>query len=103
MYGISLQEFAVMMIDSIIYLVALVLVLFSLFKLVRVTKSKNAKGVFSSLLATIVSSFVAVSIAENSDTFGIVEVCVLLVPSMFTFLAAIFFYRLGNELVLKYS
>ncbi|WP_229833478.1 hypothetical protein, partial [Alishewanella longhuensis] len=103
MYGISLQEFAVMAIGSITYLIALVMVVFSFIKLVKVTKSINAKGALLSLLATIVSSFLAVSSAENSEILGMLEIAVLLVPSIFTLLSAICFYRLSNELVCKYS
>jgi len=103
MYGVTLEEFAVMMIDSITYLIALLIVIFSLTKLLKATQSKNAKGVLLSLFAAIVSSFVGVTIAENSESFGIVEIITLLIPSVFTLVSAVCFYRLSKELVLKYS
>ena len=103
MYGISLEEFAVMMIDSITYIIALLIIIFSFFKLIKATKSKNAKGVLLSVLATVASSFVSVAISENSEVFGVVEVIALLIPSIFTLISAVCFYRLSNELVVKYS
>lgn len=103
MFGFSVHEFTIMTIDSIAYLAAIVLVFSTLIKLLNVTKSKNAKGILLCLFATVVSSFVAFSVTDSSEVFGILEVTALLVPSIFTLLAAVYFYRLGNELALKYS
>lgn len=103
MYGISLGEFAIMIIDSIVYLFASFLVFFSLFKIAKATESNNAKGALISVLGAIVSSFVSVNILESVETYGLFEMAVLLVPSIFTFVSAICFYRLSNELVKKYS
>ncbi len=103
MYGISLEEFSVMIIDLITFLIALLIIIFSFFKLIKATKSKNAKGVLLSVLATMASSFVSVAISDNTDIFGVVEIIALLIPSIFTLISAICFYRLSNELVLKYS
>ena len=103
MYGISLAEFAVMIVDTLTYLIALFIVLFAFVKLDKVTKSKHAKGVKISIVAAIFSSFVASSIVENSEELGLIEVFVFLVPSIFTLLAAVCFYRFAKEVLLKYS
>lgn len=103
MYGMSLYEFTVMALDTVIYLIAVIVVLIAFIKLAKITKSKNAKGVKLSIFATILSSFVAATIAENSDSFGILEVFVLLIPSAFILLSAICFYRFSKEILVKYS
>ncbi|UDM60080.1 hypothetical protein KIJ96_09395 [Pseudoalteromonas piscicida] len=103
MYGISLYEFAVMALDAIMYLVAVIVVLSAFIKLEKITKSKYVKGVKLSLVASILSSFVAAAVAENSDAFGILEVFVLLIPSVFILLSAVCFYRFSKEVIVKYS
>ena len=103
MYEMSLAEFAVMIVDTLTYLVALFIVLVAFGKLDKVTKSKHAKGVKLSILATILSSFVARSIVESSEEHGLIEVFVFLIPSIFTLLAAVCFYRFTKEVLVKYS
>ena len=103
MYGISLQEFAIMIIDSIAYFISLLIVVFSFFKITKATQSKNANGALLSILATVASSFAGVRIVESSETIGFIEVTALLIPSIFTLLSAVCFYRLSNELIQRYS
>lgn len=103
MFGVSLSEFTVQLIDSILYLVTSVLVIIALFKLFKITKSRNAKGSLIFIFASFVSSFVSLSVIENSESVGGLEMSVILLPSLFILVSAVCFYRFSNELGVKSS
>ncbi|RZQ51626.1 hypothetical protein C1E23_18475 [Pseudoalteromonas phenolica] len=100
-YGITLPELLIQSVDSILYIISLILVAVGAIKIFRKTRSTNAKSIVISIIGTVLSSFVSIAIAENSEDFGVIEVTVILVPSLFMLVAAISFYRLCSEPFIK--
>ncbi|MCP5079706.1 MAG: hypothetical protein GY951_16840 [Psychromonas sp.] len=97
MYEMTLGELLAISAEGLLSIISLTLVLIAAYRMMKNSNSKSAKTILISIIGIILSGFVSSVVLENSDTMGLLQYLIYLVPSLFILTAALGFYKLSIE------